>query len=180
MKAMPAKPTNHTGFTIVETMIVLGIAGLILLVVFLAIPALQRSSRNNQRRQDVQAILEAVSRYELNDSGKFPDNCGDATEPACSIAVGGTTPNDYFLQFVADKLTYYNDPGGSTGGHVIAKGGHQAPQTPDTEKVYIYNYQHCAQTGGGATSQGAGYSDVVALYALESGSATPHQQCEQL
>jgi prepilin-type N-terminal cleavage/methylation domain-containing protein len=36
----------RTGFTIIEVMIVLAIAGLILLIVFLAVPALEREARN--------------------------------------------------------------------------------------------------------------------------------------
>src|SRR5262249_21749913 len=107
----PGKPTNQKGFTVMETMIVLAIGGMIFTIVFLAVPALTRSNRNNQRRQDVQAILEAVSRYELNDSGKFPDDCGDVSQPACSRP-GGSTPNDYFLRFVFRTLSYYVDVGG--------------------------------------------------------------------
>ena len=40
------------GFTIIEVLIVLAIAGLILLVVFLAVPALQRNARNTQRNAE--------------------------------------------------------------------------------------------------------------------------------
>jgi prepilin-type N-terminal cleavage/methylation domain-containing protein len=43
---------RNEGFTIIEVMIVLAIAGLIMLVVFLAVPALQRNSRNTQRNND--------------------------------------------------------------------------------------------------------------------------------
>ena len=41
------------GFTIIEVVLVLAIAGLIFLMVFLALPALQRSQRDTQRKQDV-------------------------------------------------------------------------------------------------------------------------------
>jgi prepilin-type N-terminal cleavage/methylation domain-containing protein len=37
---------NEQGFTIIEVMIVLVIAAVIMLIVFLAVPALQRNSRN--------------------------------------------------------------------------------------------------------------------------------------
>ena len=43
---------KNDGFTIIEVLIVLAIAGLILLVVFLAVPALQRNSRNTSRNND--------------------------------------------------------------------------------------------------------------------------------
>jgi prepilin-type N-terminal cleavage/methylation domain-containing protein len=39
------KPKAH-GFTIIEVVLVLAIAGLIFLIVFLALPALQRSQRD--------------------------------------------------------------------------------------------------------------------------------------
>ena len=54
---------KESGFTIVEVMIVLAIAGLIILIVFLAVPALQRNSRNTQRSQDVSAVLGGVSEF---------------------------------------------------------------------------------------------------------------------
>jgi len=48
------KLTNkESGFTIIEVVLVLAIAGLIFLVVFLALPALQRSQRDSQRRTDL-------------------------------------------------------------------------------------------------------------------------------
>lgn len=168
------------GFTIIEVMIVLAVAGLILLLVFEAIPRLERNSRNNQRRQDVQAILEAVSHYELNDSGKFPDNCGGLGHPACTAVEAGS-PNDYFLRFSANAQTLYKDPN-----QVLIRAqtsGSATDQNPvtDANTVTIYNYAICKTTGGGATYYGAGYSDVVALYALESGNGNNGiPQCEHL
>ncbi|MDZ7786409.1 MAG: type II secretion system protein [Candidatus Saccharibacteria bacterium] len=50
-----------SGFTIVEVLIVLAIAGLILLIVFLAVPALQRNARNNQRKNDARLLHTAVA-----------------------------------------------------------------------------------------------------------------------
>jgi prepilin-type N-terminal cleavage/methylation domain-containing protein len=41
------KQKREAGFTIIEVLIVLAIAALILLIVFLAVPALQRNARNN-------------------------------------------------------------------------------------------------------------------------------------
>ena len=52
--------TNSEGFTIIEVMIVLAIAALILLIVLLAVPALQRGSRNTQRKNDVSALAGAI------------------------------------------------------------------------------------------------------------------------
>ena len=55
---------NHHGFTIIEVVLVLAIAGLIFLAVFIALPALQRSQRNTRRRQDVSRIASAITEYQ--------------------------------------------------------------------------------------------------------------------
>src|SRR3954468_7968902 len=59
---------SNEGFTIIEVMIVLAIAGLILLIVFLAVPALQRNSRNTQRKTDVGRIGAAATAVVSNSS----------------------------------------------------------------------------------------------------------------
>lgn len=76
---MKTKLKNQNGFTIIEVLIVLAIAGLILLIVFLAVPALQRNSRNTQRKANVSAILGAVSEFGNNNNGALPAiACGTA------------------------------------------------------------------------------------------------------
>ena len=63
---------RNEGFTIIEVLIVLAIAGLIMLIVFLAVPALQRNSRNTRRRYDVGKALAATNDWVTNNSGKIP------------------------------------------------------------------------------------------------------------
>lgn len=58
------------GFTIIEVLIVLAIAGLIMLVVFLAVPALQRNQRNTGRTNDSSLVLAAVSECLANKNGQ--------------------------------------------------------------------------------------------------------------
>jgi prepilin-type N-terminal cleavage/methylation domain-containing protein len=65
------KQQKESGFTIIEVMIVLAIAGLIMVVVFLAVPALQRSGRNNARTADVTNILGAAGEYVSNNGGSI-------------------------------------------------------------------------------------------------------------
>lgn len=153
--------SREAAFTIIETLIVLAVAGLILMIVLLAIPALQRSSRNNQRRQDVQAVLGAVSHWELNHSGNIPAS------------------TDNYLQYTQSKLSVYDSANISIHG---GSSGNPASVSPSTaiDKIDVYNYQKCSTTThGGSTATGAGYSDIVALYALEtSNSSAP--QCQQL
>ena len=63
---------NKKGFTIIEVVLVLAIAGLIFLMVFIALPALQRGQRNTQRRQDMSRFVSAVTEYAANNGGTLP------------------------------------------------------------------------------------------------------------
>lgn len=76
------------GFTIIEVLIVLAIAGLILLVVFLAVPALQRNADNTQRKSDVSASLSAVTEWSNNNGGKLPTTAAEQTEAASNVKLG--------------------------------------------------------------------------------------------
>ena len=64
---------KEKGFTIIEVVLVLAIAGLIFLMVFIALPALQRSQRDTARKGDVGTVASAVSSYTGNNRGTFPD-----------------------------------------------------------------------------------------------------------
>ena len=60
------KMKNKSGFTIIEVVLVLAIAGLIFLMIFLALPALQRSQRDIQRKNDIVRLSDALVRYKSN------------------------------------------------------------------------------------------------------------------
>ena len=61
---------SQKGFTIIEVALVLAIGALIFLVVFLAVPALQRNQRNDARHRDVSNIVTAVSSWSANNTQK--------------------------------------------------------------------------------------------------------------
>ena len=82
--------TIGAGFTIIEVMIVLAIAALILLIVFLAVPALQRNSRNTQYRSEAARILGGANELVANSSGNVP-----TTNSICSGTGGGSVNCDY-------------------------------------------------------------------------------------
>ena len=65
------KHKPYEGFTIIEVVLVLAIAGLIFLMVFLALPALQRSQRDAQRKRDIAVIRAAVENYRSNNKGVY-------------------------------------------------------------------------------------------------------------
>ena len=60
------------GFTIIEVVLVLAIAGLIFLMVFVALPSLQRSQRDAQRRQDAAKVAAAITQYQSNNGSDIP------------------------------------------------------------------------------------------------------------
>ncbi|MCY3804788.1 MAG: type II secretion system protein, partial [Candidatus Saccharibacteria bacterium] len=66
--------SNQQGFTIVEVMIVLAIAGLILAVVFVAVPAMQRNQRNGARNNDRAFIRTQYDQASANAGGRVPAN----------------------------------------------------------------------------------------------------------
>lgn len=69
------------GFTIIEVVLVLAIAGLIFLMVFIALPSLQRSQRDTQRRNMMANVQTKVMDYQNNNNGKLPnDGSVDAVE----------------------------------------------------------------------------------------------------
>lgn len=63
---------NKQGFTIIEVVLVLAIAGLIFLMVFVAWPALQRSQRDTQRRDDAARFITQINSYATNNNGRVP------------------------------------------------------------------------------------------------------------
>lgn len=85
------KLKDQKGFTIIEVLIVLAIAGLILLIVLLAVPALQRNSRNTGRQNDVSRVGTAVNNWVSNNNGAvFTAGTGNANLTAVIAEVGNT------------------------------------------------------------------------------------------
>ena len=69
---------NKKGFTIIEVVLVLAIAGLIFLMVFVALPALQRGQRDSQRRSDISRFMSQINSYQTNNGGRVPAADKDA------------------------------------------------------------------------------------------------------
>jgi len=67
--------SRSRGFTILEVLLVLSVAGLIIIIVFATVPALQRNSRNSQRKRDLGRYYAALEEYKLdkhNTNAPFP------------------------------------------------------------------------------------------------------------
>ncbi|MBR3319598.1 type II secretion system protein [Candidatus Saccharibacteria bacterium] len=63
---------SKKGFTIIEVVLVLAIAGLIFLMVFIALPALQRNQRDRQRTNDYSLLSTSMTNYITSNNGKLP------------------------------------------------------------------------------------------------------------
>lgn len=156
------KHQSANGFTVIELMIALAVVSLLFLMIFRALPALIRNGHNNQRKQDVSAILSSVSHYQLSHSGNFPQT-GDP---------------DWQTQLTTHtKLTFYETTS------VLNTAGTPGDLTdissvPD-EEVHVSNYRICDNTNNVATSKGAGYRAIVAVYMIETGSGTAFK-CQDL
>ena len=77
---------DKKGFTIIEVVLVLAIAGLIFLMVFVALPALQRSQRDTSRRNDLSRVDTSLVQYQTNHSNQT------VNLPDPSSAVSWTAP----------------------------------------------------------------------------------------
>lgn len=99
---------NEKGFTIIEVLIVLAIAGLIMVIVFLAVPALQRNSRNTQRTADAARTASAVNECLGNNNGQLP-KCNSLTAAELTkyvtiannqqlVTAGSATTGSMFLE----------------------------------------------------------------------------------
>ena len=77
-QALPTKnkrwnsSSQKPAFTIIEVVLVLAIAGLIFLMVFIALPALQRNQRDTQRKNDMSRLKTAMDSYKSNNRGNLP------------------------------------------------------------------------------------------------------------
>lgn len=76
---------NKQGFTIIEVVLVLAIAGLIFLMVFIALPALQRSQRDAQRKKQANSVIAAINNYAANNRGRTDRLWNNGKEPVKSL-----------------------------------------------------------------------------------------------
>ncbi len=94
------------GFTVLETVLVLAIAGLILIAVFIAIPNLARSQRDTDRRGIFSKILSATSQYQASNRKALPSIDGKNPD--------GTNIYQIFLKYNDTKERYENVSNGAT------------------------------------------------------------------
>ncbi len=108
---------HKKGFTIIEVVLVLAIAGLIFMMVFLALPALQRSQRDTQRRDDMARFQAQIANYQTNNRGQVPNNTATTkgvwipTVQKAKDAATMVTATEAKISGVATKVTSTNAAG---------------------------------------------------------------------
>ena len=146
---------SKRGFTIIEVVLVLAIAGLIFLMVFIALPALQRGQRDAQRKSDLTRISVQITNYLSSTRGSVPTQ-GDFDNFVTGY-LNGTSST-----VAGDE---YKDP--STGNYEIRFGG-----VPDG--LGQIRYQNRTLCDGGALNfvrQTTANRDYTLLIKLENQSA---------
>lgn len=137
---MSAQRNKQKGFTIIEVVLVLAIAGLIFLMVFIALPALQRGQRDSQRKQDISRAQKAITEYQSNNRNDLPSNWSDfATK---------------YLRAGGDRFT---DPSGSDYVFVAlpVSGGAVPDDFTSAQNNIYYSTSATCGADGGVTSAGA-------------------------
>lgn len=103
------------GFTIIEVLIVLAIAGLIMLIVFLAIPQIRRNQANTAIRAEASRILAAAVEFESNSNGQMI-----STDPQYDALITGVDRQQ--LTGAATAHTYATTNGTATQMNTVPNG----------------------------------------------------------
>ncbi len=89
---------QRDGFTIIEVVLVLAIGALIMLMVFLALPAMQRNQRDTTRKNDMSRLSAAIATYKGQNRGKIPISQDDW--------------NDFVVKYMRKDGDEFSDPTG--------------------------------------------------------------------
>ncbi|MBP7834827.1 type II secretion system protein [Candidatus Saccharibacteria bacterium] len=159
------KKSNQKGFSIIEVLIVLAIAGLIMLIVFLAVPALQRNSRNQGRNSDAQNIVAAINECLANKNGQ--------TSSCDAISSGKIQVDSNKLnQLTASDGTTSNITQATASTAIAAKTG-----TADATTTVTFQYGTQCSTDGTAVAVSPSKRTFTLYYEVENGTNKGISRC---
>lgn len=154
---------RKSGFTIIEVSLVLAIGGLILLMVFIALPSLQRSQRDAQRREDVISLIENIKKYQQNNRGALPSGESvEFTEFTRDVELEAKGWQDLLNNYLGEN---FKDPNGAPYTLMITNYGPGLDETTDNNRILIVKQATC---DGNIVKQ-ANPRKLAALYELEVG-----------
>lgn len=150
------KKTNQQGFSIIEVLIVLAIAGLIMLVVFLAVPALRRNAANDGRKNDAAKVSAAVTDCLANHNG-LATQCDDIA--AAKVDVVG------FSQLTGSDT--FTTTTGAVGAAITAATLASGTDV-DASNFEVWYKAKCTTDGSGGAVVSSNTRDFVVMYNLKS------------
>lgn len=160
---------SKKGFTIIEVVLVLAIAGLIFLMVFIALPALQRSQRNTQRRDDYSMLVTAVNSYMASNNGKL-GNLIKSNQPTRLknsrwVNSTGEDPNGNPYEVTATTFQLWDSAGAKAPSDAIAEDSSNSTRSDGTtsstgSQVFVVIKANCSGVDANGDPQPA--SDTAA------------------
>lgn len=155
---MSKQELKQKGFTIIEVVLVLAIAALIFLMVFIALPALQRNQKDQARRTVMGKVASAVTTYQSNRRSQQPTTGALLAPYADGVASGtnGSLENGSYTLVVSAWAT------GATVG------------AADQSTIQVYTGAKCDPTGAFAVVGTA--KQAAVLIGLENGDAVVCQE----
>lgn len=118
------KRGEKKGFTVIEVSLVLAIAGLIFLMVFIALPALRRTQRDSVRRDDMLVFLRKVKDFQTNNRGALPvKGDDDVLKVVWGSSAIDNAPASSWTGFYRDYLEDFTDPDGEHYNMTVIKCG---------------------------------------------------------
>jgi prepilin-type N-terminal cleavage/methylation domain-containing protein len=120
---------ENRGFTIIEVLIVIAIAGLIMGVVLVAIPQLQRNQRDSARQNVASRLSTELASYANNNDGRYP------------FAASGThTLANFLSKYITGSVELKNPKTGST--YTVAKAS-ATTNNPTADQILVYPGASC-------------------------------------
>ena len=162
---------RKSGFTIIEVSLVLAIGGLILMMVFIALPSLQRGQRDAQRREDIISLIENIKKYQQNNRGALPS--GESGEFTRNNTPGATGWQDLLNNYLGEN---FKNPNGAPYILKITDSASYLNNTTeynnilmDNNKILIVKQATCSGNNNGNKVERANPRKLAALYELEVG-----------
>ncbi len=137
---MERKTKSQKGFTIIEVILVLAMAGLIFMMVFIALPNLQRSQRDATRKDDMMLFVENLKKYQGNNRGALPEGGVSHLERPTSEPSNETSWASFYYKYLDED---FKDP---------------------RDDVYYLTVTECVKNGDRCGYADPGYDNTIYVF----------------
>ncbi len=167
---MSKQELKQKGFTIIEVVLVLAIAALIFLMVFIALPALQRNQRDTARKQELGKVISAVTTYQSNNRGKSPTSSA-ADLQAFAKYLDGTYGTNLSIKDKNGQSQTVTGIQLTTTVVVVGSGVTTGNASASNDEIYLSTGSGCDQAGANFATPSS-TRQAAAIVILENGSAS--------